>query len=116
MSNSEQPMENDPSDKEKLFNLLDEIAEDQLIQEKLYDEQSFAFYRSLSKEDQLKAFYAVTRLVHHGFKRGLSCRGILYSLFGFGFDAYSVGMQSGFFEIYNHCNIKDKKGLDKTTE
>lgn len=60
------------------------------------------FWESLSKEDQLKAFCAVSRriyqgeLVDHG-----SYRHVLYSIFGFGKEAYSAGMDAGYMAIHN---------------
>ena len=90
--------------------LLDEkfekaLAEMREIQEQAgtaYDSEADGFWNSLSKEDQLKCFYSVCKRIHEGdiVNRG-SYRYVLYDVFGFGLEAYSVGMKCGYMEIHN---------------
>ena len=60
------------------------------------------FWESLSYEDKLNAFYAVCSRIYkaeiedHG-----SYRYALYSVFGFGMDAYGLGMECGYMDIHN---------------
>jgi hypothetical protein len=60
------------------------------------------FWNSLSKEDQLKAFCAVSRRIHKGEieDRG-SYRYVLYDVFGFGLEAYVQAQVSGYMDIHN---------------
>jgi len=84
---------------------------DEAVQEDManFSKESEEFWNSLSKEQQLKAFHQVFKLTHHGLKQDVSYRGILYGLFGFAPDAYTVGMECGFFNIYNKWSNEDNK-------
>ena len=59
-------------------------------------------WNSLTKEQQLQLFYVVTNKLYVGeiLDQG-TYRHVLYSVFGFGPDAYIVGMNSGFLELHN---------------
>lgn len=61
-----------------------------------------AFWNGLSYDDRLKAFYSVCKRIHKGDMedRG-SYRYVLYTVFGFGPDAYSIGMDCGYLDIHN---------------
>jgi hypothetical protein len=67
----------------------------------LEDEQE-QFWAGLSKEDQLKAFCAVSRRI---FKGEIEVRGtyryVLYDVFGFGREAYSQAQDAGYLGIHN---------------
>lgn len=67
------------------------------------------FWNSLSEEDQLKAFCAVTRRIHQGelVDRG-SYRHVLYSVFGFGPESYSMAMLAGYLDIHNAIVVGDE--------
>ena len=60
------------------------------------------FWSSLSEEQQLQDFCAVTRRIHDGDveQRG-SYRYVLYDVFGFGPEAYEAAMLSGYMDIHN---------------
>lgn len=88
------------------------LGEDQEKAEASYGEECHQYWNSLSKDQQLMAFAHVTRTIHHGLRRGLSYRGILYSLFEFGPEAYGIGIASGFFDIYNHNGIETRTTTD----
>ena len=66
------------------------------------EEDHEKFWNSLSKDDQLKAFCSVMRLLHkaeleeHG-----SYRYTLYDVFGFGSESYVQAQVSGFLAIHN---------------
>lgn len=99
----------------KVFNeVMDEIEKD-----------SEAYWNSLSKEDQLKAFCAVSRRIVQGelVDKG-SYRHVLYGVFGFGPEAYAPAQLAGYLTIHNSIMADDhdvrlleafcvKHGLDK---
>ena len=100
-------MENDPlKEIEKIFDDMESLQEEL---EQRYHGESESWWNSLSKEEQLAAFYSVTKRIHHGFLQQTSYRGILYGIFGFDSKAYSVGIASGFFEMYNHTDVLSPK-------
>ena len=60
------------------------------------------FWNSLSKEDQLKVFCAVSRRIFEGeLKDKGSYRHILYQVFGFGAEAYIQALEAGYLAIHN---------------
>lgn len=66
------------------------------------EEDQEKFWSSLSKEDQLKAFCCVSRRLFEGeIKNPRSYRGVLYSVFGFGPEAYAQAQCAGFLAIHN---------------
>lgn len=67
------------------------------------DKESQEYFESLSYEEQLKAFYHVCRIIWLGeIIERRTYRGVLYEMFKFGPDAYSLGMDCGFFDIHNN--------------
>ena len=85
-------------DPEKLESLRAELEQARQEYEKGVD----SFWHGLSYEDRLKAFYAVTKLIYKADveDRG-SYRYALYDVFGFGADAYIIGMDSHYFDLHN---------------
>lgn len=79
--------------------------------EKEYDE----YWDSLSYEDQLKAFYSVSKRIYQGeIKDKGTYRYILYDIFGFGPDAYILGMDCGFMYLHNAIHDgEDKLATEK---
>jgi hypothetical protein len=67
---------------------------------KSYDSQTDKWWDTLSEEQKHKAFYSVMKRVSDGETQGFSYRKILYSVFGFGKDSYSLGMSCGFFNLH----------------
>jgi hypothetical protein len=61
-----------------------------------------AYWNSLSKEDQLKAFCAVVRRIHKGdiVDKG-SYRYVLYQMFDFGPESYTQAQMAGYLTIHN---------------
>ncbi len=68
----------------------------------LVEKDSEDYWNSLSKEDQLRAFCAVSRRIYQGeiVDRG-SYRHVLYSVFGFGTEAYAPAQMARYLEIHN---------------
>ena len=73
-----------------------------------YDRKAEEYWKSLSYEDQLQAFYIVTKRIHKGdiVEKG-SYRHVLYDTFGFDFDSYIIGMDSGYLDIHNGLVTND---------
>jgi hypothetical protein len=67
-----------------------------------YDRKAEEYWKSLSYEDQLQAFYIVTKRIHKGdiVEKG-SYRYVLYDTFGFDLDSYIIGLDSGYIDIHN---------------
>ena len=80
----------------------DELTNSFRLWELELEEDHSKFWNSLSKDDQLKAFCSVMRLLHkaeleeHG-----SYRYTLYDVFGFGPESYAQAQLSGFMAIHN---------------
>jgi hypothetical protein len=65
---------------------------------KEYDE----YWNNLSYEDQLASFYSVVKRIHQGeIKDKGSYRWVLYDVFGFGPEAYGLGMECGYMYLHN---------------
>jgi hypothetical protein len=83
-------------------NRLNEIS-DQFNEamEDLKNEQE-AYWNSLTKEDQLKAFCAVVRRIHKGdiVDKG-SYRYVLYQVFDFGPESYAQAQMAGYLALHN---------------
>ena len=70
------------------------------------EKESEDFWNSLSKEDQLKAFCAISRRIYKGEieDRG-TYRYVLYDVFGFSPDAYAAAQMAGYLTIHNSIYI-----------
>lgn len=89
-------------DNEKLMQALIEISDIQEESEAMYKTDCDDFWKSLSEEDKLKAFYSViSRVVQGELKNKGSYRHVLYDVFGFGTESYGIGMQCGFLSLHN---------------
>jgi hypothetical protein len=76
---------------------------------KAIENEQEAYWNSLSKEDQLKAFCAVVRRIVQGELQDKgSYRWVLYDVFGFGPESYTLGMDCGFMALHNAI-IPDKE-------
>ena len=69
---------------------------------KTIEQEQEAYWNSLSKEDQLKAFCAVARRIRQAemIDQG-SYRHALYGVFGFGPEAYAQAQDAGYLDIHN---------------
>lgn len=83
---------------EIISKISDEYSSLLKMEEKAQDD----FWNSLSKEDQLKCFCAVSRRIHKGeiIDRG-TYRYVLYDVFGFGPEAYEQAQDAGYLAIHN---------------
>lgn len=80
---------------EELGDIIDEDLKE-------FDNETNAWWNSLSYEDRLRAFYVVTKKIHEGdLKIRGSYRKVLYEIFDFKPDAYMIGMASGYMDIHN---------------
>ena len=89
-------------DNEKLTQALIEISDIQKETETHYKDECEDYWASLSEEEKLKVFYSViSRVVQGELKNKGSYRHVLYEVFGFGPEAYVIGMQCGFLDLHN---------------
>lgn len=66
------------------------------------EKESEQYWNSLSKEEQLKVFCAVSRRIYKAeIEEQRSYRGTLYSVFGFGPEAYAQAQMAGYLSIHN---------------
>ena len=88
----------DKETSDKLNEISDSFNE---AMEELKNEQE-AYWNSLSKEDQLKAFCAVVRRIHKGdiVDKG-SYRYVLYQVFDFGPESYAQAQMAGYLALHN---------------
>lgn len=96
-------------DEESRNKLIDELSDAlsddsnfyMKVMKEIENEQE-AYWNSLSKEDQLKAFCAVSRRIHQAeiLDQG-TYRHALYGVFGFGPESYARGMDCGYMAIHN---------------
>ena len=72
------------------------------------EKNSEEYWNSLSKEDQLKAFCAVSRRIYQAeiVDQG-SYRHALYGVFGFGPESYAPAQLAGYLEIHNSIHGPD---------
>jgi hypothetical protein len=83
----------------ELFSQLGAIMKETADQ---YESETDAWWKSLSMEEQERAFFSVVKRIYQGeiVDRG-SYRYVLYEVFGFGPEAYSIGMECGYLELHN---------------
>ena len=71
--------------------------------EEQYKKDAESFWDNLSYEDKLKAFFYVCSKIHKGdVEEQGSYRYVLYDVFGFGMDSYSLGMSAGYMNLHNY--------------
>jgi hypothetical protein len=86
----------------KLLDDLAALAETFEEAKEAYETSTDAWWTSLSKEDQERAFYSVVKRIFKGEivdKR--SYRGVLYDVFGFDANMYVAGMDCGYMALHN---------------
>lgn len=77
--------------------------------EQIWEKDADNFWQTLDQEQKMLAFYSVIKRVHQGeIEECHSYRSILYDIFGFGPEAYAMGMFCGFMDIHNAIPLKDK--------
>ena len=67
-----------------------------------WEKEQEEYWNSLTKEEQLKVFCAVSRRIYEGeiLEQG-SYRYVLYNTFGFGPEAYAPAQVAGYLSIHN---------------
>jgi hypothetical protein len=84
---------------------LDELSEIGQRFQKIIDameKEQEEYWASLSSEQQLMAFCAVSRRIYDGeIKQKGTYRYVLYNVFGFGPEAYMPAQCAGYLEIHN---------------
>jgi hypothetical protein len=67
-----------------------------------YKQKAKEYFESLEVDNQLLLFFHITNTIFENyFKDGGSYRGLLYDKFGFGPESYTLGIDSGMFELHN---------------
>ena len=98
----------DEESKNKVMGELNEFSNLYSKAMKEIEDRQEAYWNSLSKEDQLKAFCAVSRRIFQAelVDKG-SYRWALYDVFGFGPESYTQGMDCGYMAIHNAIMPED---------
>lgn len=90
---------------------MDSLEEVSKVFNEIHNEiqrESEEYWNSLSKEDQLKVFCAVSRRIYKAeIEEQCSYRGTLYGVFEFGPEAYAQAQMSGYLEIHNSIVSED---------
>lgn len=89
-------------EKKKFYDALDNAQKIFAEASKKYDKEADAFWNGLSYDERLMAFYSVCKRIWQGdvIDEG-SYRYVLYDTFGFGMDAYGIGMQCHYMDLHN---------------
>jgi hypothetical protein len=91
------------SDEHKELLKIEEEVQEQ------YTKKAKEYYDSLGIDNQLLLFFYITNIIFENyFKDNGSYRGLLYDKFGFGPEAYSLGMDSGMFTLHNSISTPDE--------
>lgn len=91
---------------------LQELADIQREAAKDYEAEADALWEATTYEDKLKYFYAIVKRIYKAeiVDQG-SYRYALYDVFGFGPEAYGLGMDCGFMTLHN--SIFPEKNIDR---
>ena len=74
-----------------------------------YTKKAKDYFNSLETDNQLLLFFHITNTIFvNYFKDNSSYRGLLYDKFGFGPEAYSLGMDSGMFALHNAISTPEE--------
>ena len=94
--------QNMSDDAEKAMQDLSDVSDRFNSVMKLIEQEQEEYWNSLTKEQQLAAFCAVSRRIHQGelVDQG-SYRHVLYGVFGWGPEAYAPAQLAGYLEIHN---------------
>ena len=103
-------------EKKKFYDALDNIREKFEEASKKYDKEADEFWNGLSYDERLMAFYSVCKRIWQGdvIDEG-SYRYVLYDTFGFGMDAYGIGMQCHYMDLHNllYDGVKNSEHFDR---
>lgn len=108
--------EQDPKSLKELLEspMWQEWSQMQLEAQKEYEQKVNDFWDSLDYEEKLKAFYYVCKGIYKGdvIDRG-TYRYVLYDVFGFGPDAYVIGMDCGYMYLHNSIDAHIETELNE---
>lgn len=109
-----------PSGKRPLWDTMEEFAEQMQIIADRYESECDEYWDKLDYEEKLKAFYSVCKRIYKAdvVDQG-SYRYSLYEVFGFGADAYVVGMECNYMDIHNYIQdgvASHKEYVEKKNE
>ena len=100
----------DKEDKKKLLDSLAAMGQEFEKHALEYEKECDDYWKNLSYDDQLKAFYSVVKRIHKGeIEDGGSYRWVLYDVFGFGPDSYGIGIECGYMVLHNSIIPKDEQ-------
>jgi hypothetical protein len=89
-------------EKSDLLKVLSEASDAYQAAAKQYETETDAWWEALPYDDKLRAFYSVVKRIYEGdVKQQGSYRYVLYEVFGFGPDAYGIGMDCGYMSLHN---------------
>jgi DNA-directed RNA polymerase subunit E'/Rpb7 len=93
---------------EELMKALDEASKVFNDTMKILEEEQEKYWNSLTKKQQLDVFCAVSRRIYQGeiVDEG-SYRHVLYTVFGWGPEAYAAAQMAGYLEIHNSIYAPD---------
>ena len=98
----EECVQRDEATRHKGANMKEDMSDTYKSVMKEIENDQEQFWNSLSKEDQLKVFCAVSRRIFEGeLKDKGTYRHILYQVFGFGTEAYIQALEAGYLAIHN---------------
>jgi hypothetical protein len=88
--------------KKSILELFSDLGDIMQETAKQYEAETDEWWKSLSMEEQERAFFSVVKRIYQGeiIDRG-SYRYVLYDVFGFGPESYSIGMECGYLELHN---------------
>jgi len=88
--------------KQDLLEALEEASKTFNEAMKSIEDNSEQYWNSLTKEQQLDAFCAISRRIYKGeIEEQGSYRYVLYDIFGFGTEAYAQAQCAGYLAIHN---------------
>ena len=97
---------------EESLSVLREAFEEMRIKNENASEE---FWNKLTYDEKLMAFYSVVKRIKKGeLDEQGTYRHILYDVFGFDVDAYSMGMECGFLDLHN--SIYTRESLKEVVE
>lgn len=89
---------------------LDEVSRAWNVAMHEIEQHSETYWNSLTKEQQLQVFCAVSRRIYKGeIEQKSSYRYILYQVFGFGPEAYAPAQLAGYLAIHNAIFSADQE-------
>lgn len=93
---------NEETKKQEVLDKLHESGRQMLEAFDAYQQMANSYYSSLEPEEQLLAFCAIVEKLCKGeLDEGRSYRGILYTTFGWGPEAYAAAQHAGFLGLHN---------------